>query len=161
MSLHEFLLYAQVIILLIFSYADWWCSCDLSYHLFNTSLLQVTRLIPDSAGTSCNQRLERITGCEHSHILRVPFKTEHGVLRKWISRFDVWPYLEKFAEVTLTNGYRVQSCDLFSIIEISEIFSSLQKVYAANISARYKIIKMHFNEHADILIIVTGEQYHC
>ncbi|PIN24150.1 Glycosyltransferase [Handroanthus impetiginosus] len=61
-------------------------------------ILVVTRLIPDAKGTSCNQRLERITGCEHSHILRVPFKTEHGILRQWISRFDVWPYLEKFAE---------------------------------------------------------------
>lgn len=61
--------------------------------------LQVTRLIPDAKGTSCNQRLEKISGCEHSHILRVPFKTEHGILRQWISRFDVWPYLEKFAEV--------------------------------------------------------------
>ncbi|KAI3449452.1 hypothetical protein Pfo_006117 [Paulownia fortunei] len=61
-------------------------------------ILIVTRLIPDAAGTSCNQRLERLSGCEYSHILRVPFRTEHGVLRKWISRFDVWPYLEKFAE---------------------------------------------------------------
>lgn len=61
--------------------------------------MQVTRLIPDAKGTSCNQRLEKISGCEHSHILRVPFRTEHGILRQWISRFDVWPYLEKFAEV--------------------------------------------------------------
>ncbi|KAK4482158.1 hypothetical protein RD792_009299 [Penstemon davidsonii] len=61
-------------------------------------ILIVTRLIPDAKGTSCNQRLEKITGCEYSHILRVPFRTEHGVLRQWISRFDVWPYLEKFAE---------------------------------------------------------------
>ncbi|KAL6548351.1 Sucrose synthase 3 [Orobanche gracilis] len=60
-------------------------------------ILVVTRLIPDAAGTSCNQRLERLSGCEYSHILRVPFRTEHGVLHKWISRFDVWPYLEKFA----------------------------------------------------------------
>ncbi|KAL0435912.1 UNVERIFIED_CONTAM: Sucrose synthase 2 [Sesamum radiatum] len=61
-------------------------------------ILVVTRLIPDAKGTSCNQRLERISGCEFSHILRIPFRTEHGVLRQWISRFDVWPYLEKFAE---------------------------------------------------------------
>ncbi|KAK4418110.1 Sucrose synthase 2 [Sesamum alatum] len=61
-------------------------------------ILVVTRLIPDAKGTSCNQRLERITGCEYSHILRIPFRTEHGILRQWISRFDVWPYLEKFAE---------------------------------------------------------------
>lgn len=65
---------------------------------------QVTRLIPDAGATSCNQRLERISGCEFSHILRVPFKTNHGVLRKWISRFDVWPYLEKFAEVGVNKS---------------------------------------------------------
>ncbi|EPS58089.1 sucrose synthase, partial [Genlisea aurea] len=58
----------------------------------------VTRLIPDAVGTSCSQRLEKISGCQYSHILRIPFRTEHGILRKWISRFDVWPYLEKFSE---------------------------------------------------------------
>lgn len=61
-------------------------------------ILIVTRLIPDAKGTTCNQRLERILGTEHTHILRVPFRTENGILRKWISRFDVWPYLETFAE---------------------------------------------------------------
>ncbi|XP_052190015.1 sucrose synthase 2 [Diospyros lotus] len=61
-------------------------------------ILIVTRLIPDAKGTSCNQRLERVSGTEYSHILRVPFRTEKGVLRKWISRFDIWPYLETFAE---------------------------------------------------------------
>nr|AEH27530.1 putative sucrose synthase [Amorphophallus konjac] len=61
-------------------------------------ILVVTRLIPDAKGTTCNQRLERISGTQHCHILRVPFRTEKGILRKWISRFDVWPYLETFAE---------------------------------------------------------------
>ncbi|KAA8543074.1 hypothetical protein F0562_021431 [Nyssa sinensis] len=61
-------------------------------------ILIVTRLIPDAKGTSCNQHLERVSGTEHTHILRVPFRTEKGILRKWISRFDVWPYLETFAE---------------------------------------------------------------
>lgn len=61
-------------------------------------ILIVTRLIPDSKGTSCNQRLERISGTQHTYILRVPFRNENGILRKWISRFDMWPYLEKFAE---------------------------------------------------------------
>lgn len=61
-------------------------------------ILIVTRLIPDAKGTSCNQRLERISGTEYTHILRVPFRSEKGILRKWISRFDVWPYLETFAE---------------------------------------------------------------
>nr|AFO84091.1 sucrose synthase [Actinidia deliciosa] len=61
-------------------------------------ILVVTRLIPDAKGTSCNQRLERISGTQHAHILRVPFRTDKGILCKWISRFDVWPYLEKFTE---------------------------------------------------------------
>ncbi|KAF8387722.1 hypothetical protein HHK36_026376 [Tetracentron sinense] len=61
-------------------------------------ILVVTRLIPDSKGTTCNQRLEKISGTKHTHILRVPFRTKKGILRKWISRFDVWPYLETFAE---------------------------------------------------------------
>ncbi|XP_073314494.1 sucrose synthase 2-like [Primulina huaijiensis] len=61
-------------------------------------ILIVTRLIPDAKGTTCNQRLEKIVGCEYSHILRVPFRTENGILNQWISRFDVWPYLEKFTE---------------------------------------------------------------
>ncbi|XP_028794903.1 sucrose synthase 2-like [Neltuma alba] len=61
-------------------------------------ILIVTRLIPDAKGTTCNQRLERVCGTEHTHILRVPFRSENGILRKWISRFDVWPYLETFAQ---------------------------------------------------------------
>nr|GFA38997.1 sucrose synthase 2 [Tanacetum cinerariifolium] len=61
-------------------------------------ILIVTRLIHDAKGTSCNQRLEKVSGCKYAHILRVPFRTKKGILRKWILRFDVWPYLEKFAE---------------------------------------------------------------
>ncbi|VAI68951.1 unnamed protein product [Triticum turgidum subsp. durum] len=59
---------------------------------------QVTRLLPDATGTSCGQRLEKVLGTEHTHILRVPFRTESGIVRKWISRFEVWPYLETFTE---------------------------------------------------------------
>ncbi|KAJ8899084.1 hypothetical protein K2173_010237 [Erythroxylum novogranatense] len=65
---------------------------------FKPRILIVTRLIPDAKGTTCNQRLERVTGTEHTHILRVPFRSEKGILRNWISRFDVWPYLETYAE---------------------------------------------------------------
>jgi sucrose synthase len=61
-------------------------------------IIVVTRLIPEAHGTTCNQRIERISGTQHSRILRVPFRTEKGVLRHWVSRFDVWPYLEKFSE---------------------------------------------------------------
>ncbi|MDR3393054.1 MAG: sucrose synthase [Sulfuriferula sp.] len=61
-------------------------------------ILIVTRLIPDSEGTTCNQRLERVNGCDNTWILRVPFQKQNGeVIRHWISRFEIWPYLEDFA----------------------------------------------------------------
>jgi sucrose synthase len=61
-------------------------------------ILIVTRLIPDAGGTTCNQRLERVHGCENTWILRVPFHARNGeVVRHWISRFEIWPYLEDFA----------------------------------------------------------------
>ena len=62
-------------------------------------MLQVTRLLPDAVGTSCGERLERVVGTMHSDIIRVPLRTEKGIVRRWISRFEVWPYLETFTEV--------------------------------------------------------------
>ncbi|KAI4375523.1 hypothetical protein MLD38_013381 [Melastoma candidum] len=61
-------------------------------------ILVITRLIPDARGTKCNQEMEPIIGTEYSKILRVPFRTEKGILRQWVSRFDVYPHLERFAE---------------------------------------------------------------
>ncbi|XP_072994916.1 sucrose synthase 1-like [Typha latifolia] len=61
-------------------------------------ILIVTRLLPDAVGTTCGERIEKVIGTEHTNILRVPFRTEKGILRKWISRFDVWPYLETYTE---------------------------------------------------------------
>jgi sucrose synthase len=61
-------------------------------------ILIVSRLIPEAQGTTCDQRQEPIIGTEHSRILRVPFRTAAGeVVPQWISRFEVWPYLERFA----------------------------------------------------------------
>ncbi len=61
-------------------------------------ILVVTRLIPESPGTTCNQRIESILGTENARILRVPFRNADGqVVPQWISRFKVWPYLERFA----------------------------------------------------------------
>ncbi len=61
-------------------------------------ILVVTRLIPDADGTTCDQRLEPIAGTEFAQILRVPFREPSGeVVPHWISRFDVWPYLEQYA----------------------------------------------------------------
>ncbi|MBT8420348.1 MAG: sucrose synthase [Gammaproteobacteria bacterium] len=61
-------------------------------------IIVVTRLIPQSEGTTCAQRMEAIAGTHNAHILRVPFRNRAGeVLPHWISRFDVWPYLESYA----------------------------------------------------------------
>jgi len=61
-------------------------------------IVVVTRLIPEAGETTCDQRLEPIIGTENARILRVPFYTEDGeVLPHWISRFKIWPYLERFA----------------------------------------------------------------
>lgn len=61
-------------------------------------ILVVTRLIPDAEGTSCDQEEELIMGTDNCHIVRVPFRDENGgTVRHWISRFRIWPYLERFS----------------------------------------------------------------
>ncbi len=62
-------------------------------------ILVVTRLIPEAPqGTTCHQRLESITGTRNAVILRVPFRGPAGdVIPHWISRFEIWPYLESFS----------------------------------------------------------------
>ena len=60
-------------------------------------ILVITRLIPEAGETTCNERLEPIIGTENAQILRVPFRGEQGeVIPQWISRFFIWPYLERF-----------------------------------------------------------------
>ncbi|KPK52153.1 MAG: sucrose synthase [Myxococcales bacterium SG8_38_1] len=62
-------------------------------------IVVVTRLIPEADGTTCDQRIEPILGTENARILRVPFRTYEGgeVIPQWVSRFEVWPYLERYA----------------------------------------------------------------
>ncbi len=58
----------------------------------------LTRLIPEAEGTMCNERLEPIAGTRNAVILRVPFRNAAGeVLPHWVSRFQLWPYLEGYA----------------------------------------------------------------
>ncbi len=58
----------------------------------------LTRLIPNSDGTLCNQPLEKVHGSENAWILRVPLREFNpNVTQNWISRFEFWPYLETFA----------------------------------------------------------------
>jgi sucrose synthase len=62
-------------------------------------ILIITRLIPEAGNTSCNVPLEPVTGTEGARIVRLPFRNESGeVIPQWISRFEVWPYLERFAQ---------------------------------------------------------------
>ncbi|KAK9808274.1 hypothetical protein WJX73_006327 [Symbiochloris irregularis] len=63
----------------------------------DVQIVIVTRLIPEAQGTTCDQRIEPIDGTKHTRILRVPFRSKQGIAKKWISRFEVWPYLEQFA----------------------------------------------------------------
>jgi sucrose synthase len=61
-------------------------------------ILVITRQIPDAEGTSCDQRIEPVAGCQTARILRVPFRNERGeVIPQWVSRFEIWPYLERYA----------------------------------------------------------------
>lgn len=58
----------------------------------------LTRLIPNSDGTLCNQRLEKVHATENAWILRVPLREFNpNMTQNWISRFEFWPYLETFA----------------------------------------------------------------
>jgi sucrose synthase len=61
-------------------------------------IIVLTRLIPEADGTTADRRLEPIAGTRNARILRVPFRQESGeAIPHWISRFEIWPYLEHFA----------------------------------------------------------------
>ncbi|MFH1844569.1 MAG: sucrose synthase [bacterium] len=60
-------------------------------------ILVVTRLIPEAGDTRCDQPRERINGTRNASIIRIPFRDENGeIVPNWISRFKIWPYLERF-----------------------------------------------------------------
>lgn len=62
-------------------------------------IIVLTRLIPDAGETACNQPREAIHGTRNAKIVRVPFRDPSGgIVPQWISRFEIWPYLERFAE---------------------------------------------------------------
>ncbi len=61
-------------------------------------ILIITRLIPESGDTTCNQPEEQVHGTDNVHIVRIPFRNPDGsIVNRWISRFEVWPYLEAFS----------------------------------------------------------------
>lgn len=59
----------------------------------------LTRLIPNCQGTFCDLRLEKVHNTENAWILRVPFtNSDSEITNNWISKFEIWSYLEKFAQ---------------------------------------------------------------
>jgi sucrose synthase len=62
-------------------------------------IVVLTRLIPEAQDTTCDQRKEEIFQTDNSYILRVPFRDrQYNIVKHWVSRFKIWPYLETFAE---------------------------------------------------------------
>ena len=65
---------------------------------FEPEILVLTRLLPEDRGTGCHIPEEHINGTRNARIVRVPFTEENGeVVPQWISRFEIWPYLERYA----------------------------------------------------------------
>lgn len=61
-------------------------------------IVVLTRLLPEADGTTCDQAMEPILGTRNARILRIPFRdASHRVVPHWISRFEIWPYLERYA----------------------------------------------------------------
>ncbi|KAK9079867.1 hypothetical protein SSX86_001540 [Deinandra increscens subsp. villosa] len=73
-------------------------------------ILVVSRLIPNAQGTKCDVEMEPISNTTHSHILRVPFRTEKGIVPQWVSRFDIYPYLERFSQDAASKILEVMEC---------------------------------------------------
>jgi len=67
-------------------------------------IIILTRLIPNAGDTKCNQKLEKVYSTNNVWILRVPFREYNKeVTDNWISRFEIWPYLEEFADDSYTE----------------------------------------------------------
>jgi sucrose synthase len=72
--------------------------CGLDRFGVKPHIVILTRLIPDCEGTQCALPLEQLKGTEYAWILRVPFRSDSSsILPQWISKFEIWPYLEGFA----------------------------------------------------------------
>ncbi|UBF24821.1 sucrose synthase [Kovacikia minuta CCNUW1] len=62
-------------------------------------ILILTRLIPNCEGTQCDLPVEKVGDTENTWIVRVPFQEFNPkVTQNWISKYEIWPYLETFAQ---------------------------------------------------------------
>ncbi|MBD2104137.1 sucrose synthase [Leptolyngbya sp. FACHB-261] len=65
---------------------------------YKPKVIILTRLIPNNDGTRSNERLEKVHATDNAWILRVPFREFNPrYSQSWMSRFEIWPYLETFA----------------------------------------------------------------
>jgi len=70
-------------------------------------IMIITRLIPEAGDTTCNLAEEAVHDTNNVHIVRIPFRRADGsILPHWISRFEVWPYLERFADEAMEEVLR-------------------------------------------------------
>ncbi len=65
----------------------------------NPQILIITHLIPEAGTTTCNQKEEQVVDTKHVKIIRIPFRHKDGsIVPHCISRFKIWPFLERFAQ---------------------------------------------------------------
>ncbi len=61
-------------------------------------IIVLSRQIPNAENTTCDYRMEKVFQTDDCWILRIPFKDKNQqTVRDWISRFNIWPYLDRFA----------------------------------------------------------------
>jgi len=74
-------------------------SSGISFLGIKPHIIILTRLIPNCEGTQCSLPLEKVDDTENTWILRIPFREFNPkVTQNWISKFEIWPYLEPFAQ---------------------------------------------------------------
>ncbi|KAJ1390075.1 Sucrose synthase [Sesbania bispinosa] len=114
-------------------------------------ILVVTRLIPDAKGTTCNQELEPIINTKHSHILRVPFYTENGILRQWDASAKILELMEGKPDLIIgnyTDGNLVSSLMASKLgVTQATIAHALEKTKYEDSDAKWKDFdeKYHFS----------------
>ncbi|WP_248886052.1 sucrose synthase [Acidithiobacillus acidisediminis] len=123
-------------------------------------ILLATRLIPNADGTTCDQPLENVVGTNNVQILRVPFRSENGrIINDWISRFAIWPYLERYA-LDLENQVRAELGRTPDLIIgnysdgnlVASILSERMNVTQCNIAhalekSKYILSDLYWQEH--------------
>ncbi|KAM1413441.1 hypothetical protein ACFX13_026324 [Malus domestica] len=114
-------------------------------------ILVVTRLIPEARGTKCNQELEPIYGTKYSNILRVPFRTEKGILRRWDATAKILDLMEGKPDLIIgnyTDGNLVASLMANKLgITQATIAHALEKTKYENSDINWKELdpKYHFS----------------